>query len=243
MLEAIEKLLILQDRDHKISQVTDELAHIPPQREDYQAKAAGTQARLEAARLLLRQLEAQRKELELEVVTLQQRIERYSLQQFQTKKNEEYRALAHEIETCKASIHQIEDRELQIMEQAEATQKEAAAAAKEALETKRLADEQLAALATREAGLSKQLAGLEADREQLTAGIEEIVLSRYERLLRVKGRNVVVGITNGVCGGCHMVLQRSVVVECKGEQDIVNCPNCGRILYCTPDMDLTAREN
>ena len=40
MLETIEKLLILQDRDRKIHRVQQELAHIGPERESLRAKAA-----------------------------------------------------------------------------------------------------------------------------------------------------------------------------------------------------------
>jgi len=39
-----------------------------------------------------------------------------------------------------------------------------------------------------------------------------------------------------------MLLSRSVVVTCQAEQEIVTCPNCGRILYYTSDMDLATAE-
>jgi predicted nucleic acid-binding Zn-ribbon protein len=29
-----------------------------------------------------------------------------------------------------------------------------------------------------------------------------------------------------------------VVVQCQAEKEMVSCPNCGRILYYTRDMDL-----
>jgi len=28
------------------------------------------------------------------------------------------------------------------------------------------------------------------------------------------------------------------VVSCRASQEIITCPNCGRILYYTPDMDM-----
>src|ERR1700757_3551246 len=111
MLEAIEKLLILQDRDQHILRVKNELAHVEPERQMLNAKAPGTQASLEAAKNRGRQIESDRKKLELEVEAKKQQIEKYSLQQFQTKNNEEYRALAHEIETCKAIIFKLEDQQ------------------------------------------------------------------------------------------------------------------------------------
>src|SRR5665213_1811521 len=45
MQETIEKLLILQDRDRKILRVSQELAHIGPERESPRARAAATTAK------------------------------------------------------------------------------------------------------------------------------------------------------------------------------------------------------
>ena len=112
MLEAIEKLLILQDRDRKLQTLTEELAHIPVERQQLTTKAAQAQAQLEAAKLRVKHLESERKKLELDVDAQKQLIEKYSLQQFQTKKNEEYRALSHEIETCKQNISTLDDQQL-----------------------------------------------------------------------------------------------------------------------------------
>ena len=120
MLETIEKLLVLQDRDRKIHRVQQELAHIGPERETFRTKATATQAQLETAKTRVKQIESDRKRLELDVEAKKQQIEKYANQQFQTRKNEEYRALAHEIETCKADIMKIEDQEIALMEQAEA---------------------------------------------------------------------------------------------------------------------------
>src|SRR5688572_7994458 len=101
MLEVIEKLLILQDRDRKIRRVEMELAHIEPERQGLKGKTAATQAALDNAKLRVRQAESDRKRLELDVEAKKSQIERYANQQLQTRKNEEYRALAHEIENCK----------------------------------------------------------------------------------------------------------------------------------------------
>ena len=100
MFETIEKLLILQDRDKQIRRVKAELDQIDPQRQMLQAKASGAQSGLEAAKLKGKTIESRRKDLELEVGARKQLIEKYANQQLQTRKNEEYRALAHEIEMC-----------------------------------------------------------------------------------------------------------------------------------------------
>jgi predicted nucleic acid-binding Zn-ribbon protein len=242
MLEMIEKLLILQDRDRRIRQEEGELARIEPERQMLNAKAASAQAELENVKLRIKQIESARKDLELEVEAKKQMIVRYANQQFQTRKNEEYRALAHEIDTCKAAIFQIENGEIELMEQAEAAQKDLLRATQAAKAARALVDEQVGQLGEREENLKKELAELEANREELAAAVDEDARSRYERLVRSKGENVVVGVQHGVCGGCHMKLPPQLLVTCQAEKELVGCSNCGRILYYTPDMDLAVTE-
>jgi hypothetical protein len=215
MLENIEKLLILQDRDQKICRLQSELAHIEPERQTLRTRAATAQSDLEEAKLRIKHIESSRKDLELEVETKKQMISRYANQQLQTRKNEEYRALAHEIEMCKDVIFKTEDKEIELMEQAEATQKQVVSATQAVNEARKLLDDQVAQLDAREQNLHKELAELEVNREALASTVDESVRGRYERLVRSKGENVVVGVQHGVCGGCHMKLppQRAGVLQ------------------------------
>ena len=79
---------------------------------------------------------------------------------------------------------------------------------------------------------------MESNRDQIKSAVDGRTLQRYERLLKMKGGSVVVGIEHGVCGGCHMKFPVQLVVSCQAERELVTCPNCGRILYYTSDMDL-----
>jgi uncharacterized protein len=242
MQDVIEKLLTLQDRDRRLLRVKDQLARVEPERQMLQDKAGSAKAGLDAVKTKGKLVETERKKLELEVDSKKQQIEKYSLQQFQTKKNEEYRALAHEIETCREGITRLEDQQLELMEQAETLQKQVLIAGREAEEATKLTEGQLKELAAREQTLKSELAELESNREQLTNGVDEPILKRYEKLLRNKGDSVVVGIQHGVCGGCHMKFPVQLVVACQAARELVTCPNCGRILYWTRDMDLAVAE-
>ena len=238
MLAVIKNLLALQERDRKLMRLREELSRIAPERETLTTKATATLSALEAARERAKHIESDRKKHELDVEALKLQIAKYSLQQLQTRKNEEYRALTHEIETCNGNISSIEDKILELMEQADVNRKDIATATQEQQEVKKLVDGKLADLAKREKELEAQEEALEAGRNDLAAKVEPPVLNRYERLLKSKGDNVVVGIQHGVCGGCHMVLQRQSVVSCQGDE-VVPCPSCGRILYFAEGMDTT----
>jgi predicted nucleic acid-binding Zn-ribbon protein len=242
MQDTIEKLLILQDRDRRIRQVRAELAHIEPERQLLKQRATGAQASLEDAKSRIKQIESDRKNLELEVEGKKAQITKYANQQLQTRKNEEYRALSNEIDTCKRAIFTIEDQEIALMEQAEAAHKAAIAASRSAEEAKKLMDEQVVQLGLREQNLQKELEKLQVNRDELAAAVDETVCDRYERLLRNKGENVVVGVQHGVCGGCHMKLPPQLLVACRSAKELVMCINCGRILYYTRDMDLAVAD-
>ncbi len=238
MLDVIEKLLVLQDRDRKLIQTKEELAHVGPERHELQTRASGTQAKLDAAKLRGKQIESDRKKLELDAEAKQQQIDKWATQQLQTKKNEEYKALQHEIDHGKQVISGIEDQELELMEKADVAQKEILEAQKLAAEAKKVVDAKVSDLDAREKNLQADLAKLESNRAELAAVVDEEARTKYERLLKNKGGNVVVGISHHSCGGCHMKLDRGTVVQCQANQEIVTCNNCGRILYFTRDMDL-----
>jgi predicted nucleic acid-binding Zn-ribbon protein len=242
MQEIIEKLLVLQDRDRKLLRVTQELAHIGPERESLKAKAASTQTALDAAKLCVKKIESERKQRDLEIEGKKAQIDKYLNQQLQTRKNEEYKALTHEIEMAKEVIFKIEDAEIVLMEQAEVAQKNVATATAEATAAKKLVDDLIGLLNQREENLKKEFAELTSGREQLASAVDDSTRNRYERLFKSKGENVVVSVEHSACGGCHMKLPTQIVTNCRAQGEIVTCPNCGRILYFTRDMILTAAD-
>jgi predicted nucleic acid-binding Zn-ribbon protein len=241
MLPVIEKLLVLQDRDRRITKVEGELASMAPQRASLQAKLAGASAGLETAKTRVKQLESERKRLELDAEAAKQRIDKYSTQQLQTKKNDEYKALSNEIENCKKQISGLEDQQIEFMEKIEGAQKEMATANDEAKSAQKLVENQIAALADREKSLKDLLASLKADYGDLVGAVEE-ARGRYERLKRTKGGVCIVGVDHGVCGGCHMRLPQNIILSAQAGHEMVSCPNCARILYYSREMDLMATD-
>jgi predicted nucleic acid-binding Zn-ribbon protein len=128
------------------------------------------------------------------------------------------------------------------MEKAEVVLKEVALETQTVGELRKVVEKQIADLNAREKNLEKDLAQLQEGRSELLGAVDETVQSRYERLVRTKGDKVLVGIEHRVCGGCHMKLPTQIIVSCQGNLEIVTCPNCGRILYHTRDMDLVATD-
>ena len=87
-----------------------------------------------------------------------------------------------------------------------------------------------------EASKATKLEELGSQRAESAGKVEAGALKQYDRLRARKGTNIVVGITHGACGGCHMKLPEAEVIVIKTGSKINYCPNCSRIVYYTRDM-------
>jgi uncharacterized protein len=231
MLPQIEKLLTLQNRDQKLRAVLTEIAALPAEKAARERELKTADDRLEAARSRQREIEIERKKLELEVKGKQDQIARYKNQQLETRKNDEFTALKHEIANSEKIIVEIEDREIVLMEEAESL-KPALQAAQEAHDAeKKKVETHMASLVTRRENLDLRQKELEAERLAATEGIDEDLLDRYTRLFKTKNGMALVTVEHGVCTGCHMQVNTQTYLEVRAEKEIIGCPQCGRILY------------
>jgi len=227
----LEQLLILQDRDQKIRQIRTEIETVPLRRSSLEAQLAASRASVEGLKQRARQVEIDRKRLELDVGTRTETVSRLKTQQYQTRKNEEFRAIGHEIERYENEIRKIEDDELELMVLADKVKADLAEEEKKATAAQNSIARQTAALEEKSKALESQLQGLSKERSELAGKIDEDLLGRFERLFKSKGDAAVVAIEHGVCTGCHMKVTTATAAQVRAGKEIVSCENCGRILY------------
>jgi uncharacterized protein len=227
----LEQLLVLQDRQQKIRQIQTEIKTMPQQRQNLEAQLAASAAALSALKSKAQHLEMDRKKLELDAGTRQESINRLKTQQYETRKNDEFRAMGNEIERYEKEVRQIEDQELELMEQAEKVKVEVAAEEKKAAGARDSIARQMADLEEKAKTLEGRLQELTAERTELSGKVEEELLSRFERLFTSKGDAAVVALEHEVCTGCHMKVTTQTAHRVKNGKEIVSCEQCGRILY------------
>jgi uncharacterized protein len=235
MLPAIEQLLVVQDRDRKLKALRAELASLPEQRQRVEQAYAATEAALEQAKQRNRAIEVQRKKLELEVKSRQETVGRYRAQQMQTRKNEEFQALSHEIARAEQDIIDLEDREIELMEAADLLQNPIREAEEAFQRAKAQNVKQLSGLRAKEESIRTQIQELERELHTLTSGIDPDLMARYQRLFVTKDGSAVVPIEHEVCMGCHMKNTTTLFHRAKLGRAVVNCEQCGRLLYWDGD--------
>lgn len=231
MLDVIEKLLALQDRDQRLRSLQTELERIPTERATREKQIADSAARLDQAKARAREIDVEKKTLEVDAQARRDTIARYRQQQLQTRKNEEYSALAHEIEAAEKVITSIEDRELELMEESESLRPQIAEAEKTHQAEKEKIEHVLAGLTDKKANVETRIAELAADRARLAEAVDEDLRDTYQRLFQSKHGAAVVPLEHDVCTGCHMKVTTQTSVQVKAEKDVIHCPQCGRILF------------
>jgi uncharacterized protein len=227
----LEQLLVLQDRQQKIKQIQTEIKTMPQQRQNLEAQLAASVAALGALKSKAQHLEMDRKTLELDAGTRRESINRLKTQQYETRKNDEFRAMGNEIERYEKEIQQIEDQELELMDQAEKLKVEVAAEDKKASSVRDSIARQMADLDKKGKTLEGRLNELTTERTELSSKVEEDLLERFERLFASKGDAAVVALEHEVCTGCHMKVTTQTAHRVRNGKEIVSCEQCGRILY------------
>jgi hypothetical protein len=232
MLAEIEQLLVVQEHDTNINALQNELQTLPFERNRLEQLIKDRTAALERDRQHSKEVEVQRKKLELDATTRRDQIAKYKTQQYQTRKNDEFQALGNEIGRLEREINQIEDQEIDLMEQGETAAREIQSAESSFKTEQAQIQQQLGSLKQKGELLTKTLEDTKAARQKAAAAVTDPeFLERYERIFHSKGGNAVVSIEHEVCMGCHMKNTTTNVHRAKLAREVVYCEHCGRMLY------------
>ncbi len=232
MIEALEKMLILQDRDRRLAQLQRESKDIPARKKEIEAQLDSTRKVIEDAEEELKKNTAKSKQIEVEVEARQDKIAKLRKQQMEIKNNVEYRAIDREIKSFQQEIRKLEDKEIEAMELAEAIKARIDDRQTELNENKDAVDEELQFLDERMSRIGGEIEEYAAERKKMAEEIDDRWLKKYERIFNHWGDFAIVPIEeNGTCGGCHMVLPPQVYHDVKKAEQIQTCSFCSRLLY------------
>jgi len=179
--------------------------------------------------------EAQRRELEISLEDETARIKDRKSKVMNIQNNREYQSLMREIEDGERANKQREDEIVQLLELIESfkTKLDEPTALSET-EEKLLAEEQ-----ARPDKIVKEIDVKKSStakiRAQKANEVEEKILKRYELLLERRDGLGIVGVTQGVCQGCHMNIPPQLFNDLLREDNLYFCPTCNRIIYHLPE--------
>lgn len=227
---ALEPLLILQDRDGKRLGLEAQLKALPREMAAVEQKIAAEKNAIDVARNEMRELEARKKVLETEIGSAEQKLAKYKTQQLSIRKNDEFQALGHEIETTQSAIGTLEEQELGIMFSIDEAKKRFHAA--EAVLKQNIAghESRIRSLKERETNLTSELKAAQAEVAAARLPLDEPTLRLYDRIA-TRSQPVCVPIRQGKCGGCHLKVSSDIESASRKADKLATCDQCGRIVY------------
>ncbi len=242
MLSELKNLIALQAADAEIRRLEKEIGELPKRVASIETKLAGTKQRVENAKKDIAAAQAEKRRLEGEIQSEQQKISKYREQMLAVKTNEQYKALQHEVAFGEKNIRGHEDKILELMVSAEDLEKILKASENELkVEAAEVAREQESAR-QRTAEDEKLLAEWKAKAAEHRAGVDPAHLSHYDRVARLRGSGLAT-LKGQHCGACNVMLRPQTYNEVLTNEHFITCDSCGRIFYVEPPAEPQAAEN
>lgn len=235
MNPTLRQLLDLQAIDTEYMAVQRRLKAGPREVDAKEKTLAEARAALAAKQAECTDLQAAADAAGLEMKSAEADIDRLKQKLNSVKNNKEYNLVRGAISEADRRREKHETESLEILEQIDARQKEAAALeeavqAAEA-ELQRVQDE----VAADEAELRPQADAIKARRKALAAEVPPEDLAVYEEVIRA-GRGVALSkMVDGACQGCFVQPSPNIENQVLVGRELVRCPGCKRFLY--PDED------
>ena len=230
MENRLRLLYQLQQIDASLEEVQElkgDLPHIVAELEERLAQKEAEKNQLEE---FVKKSMISRDQMDLEIITLKEQIEKYKTQQFQVKTNRQYDALAREVDHAQEKIIKLEQ-EMEVLEgKANTARLDAEKLLPEIEELRQLLEERRAELAEVNKEHEDEELRLRHERENIVVRLEKADLRLYERIRKAKGGKAIVPVRRNACGGCFNRVPPQKVLELRKNTRIITCEHCGRVL-------------
>ena len=226
-IQALKELAALDRRRRDLESLASSL---PAAIESRRAALAARRDELAKFEAELEKAQKERRRLEAAVEDQNRLLVKYRGQLDTVNTNKEYQSLQHEIEVARQDIHKAEDRLLEVMDQLDGLQRDAAAR-RDA--TARVEAEAAAADAADQDRLREvevQLVEVEEKRKRLIPQFSPPLRNEYQRVFEHYHGAAFAVARDGVCQGCFVNIPAKVVSDLHAGTKLYRCESCGRFI-------------
>jgi predicted nucleic acid-binding Zn-ribbon protein len=225
------KLLDLQAKDVAIGEVDQRLAVVARDLVVLDQTLQRARASLEAARRAASEGQRRRDELETKIESYRILQQRRSERLEHVRNPKEASTLMTELDLARSVMAKEENEWVRSAEAVTLLESRVKDEERnvEALEGAQASER--ARIAERRVTIEAERAAAAQDRDASAAGIDKALRHRYERLRRTRSGDVVVPLMGGACGGCHTSVTLNRRSQIRAGLVLEGCEACGAILY------------
>ena len=225
------RLVKLQEIDSQIHALRNEKQAAPEEVKVIEAAFEEKKQNLAMLEKKLLDLQKQRKDFELELASKEEATTKLKTQLYSLKTNKEYQTMLQQIDGSKADASVIEDKILQVFEQADKVRIETEQETLRVKDEEKVFLEQKKKVDDRVKMIDDQLAQLEGKRKQIVPEVDQKIMSQYDRILANRDGLAITTARDNSCQGCNMLVPPQVINLIKMYERIVTCEVCNRMLY------------
>jgi len=229
--EKLLTLISLQECDSQLVKLSAKKTRLPEKILKMEESFLVFKENTEQNKKKLAQIRAQRAEYEADIKKTNDSVIKTRERLLEVKNNKEYQAMLKEIETAEKTKGDIETKIIVLMEEMEkivVLVKQDDETLQQATvkyeEEKKAIEDELNAVDTDSAIWMEKKSAL----QKL---LPEALLSQYEKIKKRNNGIGVISVWKAVCSGCHMNIPPQLYNELQRSNNLLNCPNCSRIMY------------
>jgi len=227
----IEQLVVLQAVDDEIRVLEVEVRQAPMELSVLEGRLTHVKERQGQVQERLDILGLQHKRLDGEIEDDGHKIKKSKNKLMAVGNTKEYHAMMREMDSMEKLNRLREEERIAVMEEFE-RQNTAMAELTEEMKTLLVDyDAKKATLDERIAKAQVRLDSLNKRRNKAGKVVPPPILGRYEFIRSRIDQPVIVSVTEGICGGCHIRIPPQSFNELQKGKQILGCPNCQRIIY------------
>lgn len=227
----LSQLLSLQETDLEIKRISEEVASLPARQQMIESNFAESVKELLDLKAEYESALVSRVRLETDLVTEQQKHEKFKGDLMKARNEREYATAVREIDVTKKAISTFETELLKLMERIEKLEVDLKEQSPE-MEARRVeVDQQLDGIVASAAASQARLDTLIADRESLYVTLSGHVRAIYDRVSRLRGGIVLAEARDYSCLACRMKIRPQVFNDIRRGDAIIPCESCGRVLF------------
>jgi predicted nucleic acid-binding Zn-ribbon protein len=227
----LDQLLQLQVIDYDLGELERSKEYLPDMMNNLNREINEAKSKYDETKKSIEDAKLRQGQLELDVKSKQQDLEKYQQQMMSIKTNKEYDALVAQIDKIKGDIDIAETEIINIIDQLKQLENHFGDYKKQLDDIESNNKKQLGILQEKIDSIGDKIAAKDKERQAVLGAVPRPVLSVYERVRRGKGGDVVVAVKRRACGACYKALTPKKAQEIKGGGKIFTCDYCGRILF------------
>ena len=231
MEQDLRHLILLQELDVEIRQLEGEIASLPTRQSDLERAFAQSVSEYLTLQTSLDTSLGRKLELERDIEVEQEKHQRFKADLMRASNEREYAAALREVDYTRKAIGSMETEVIKLLEETEKLEAELRERTPEMESRRQEVDAQLARWREAAAQQAARLVELRGRRPALLDVLSPAARSDYDRLSRMRSGLALAEARAHSCQACRMSLRPQVFNDIRRGDRLINCENCGRILY------------